>query len=83
METYIDGTGQEVIVHESDKCRGQNCVIHNPSHHLFRQYPTYWDNDRRLMYRVVNPNGQKIRVIDPDEMAYQKQKLADNAIVVE
>lgn len=75
-EIYMDGCGQPVLVHTSERCEGQNCVIHNPSNHRLRDCPTYWDNDLKLMYRVMG----RILIIDPDELAYQLRRLQDNSI---
>lgn len=80
MEEYLDGFGHTVLVHSKDKCEGRNCVIHNPSDHPLRKYPTSWDDDRRLMYRVLEE--QHIKIIDPDEMEYQKRRLTRNSIVL-
>ena len=80
MEKYIDGLGQTVSVHSKEKCEGQHCVIHNPSDHPLRRYPTSWDEERKLMYRVIEEH--RIKLMDPDEVSYQKRKLAENAVVV-
>lgn len=77
MEIYEDGTGQLIFVHERDVCKGRPCTIHNPSDHQLREYPTFWDDDRKLMYRVIDD----VRVLDPDEIAYQKRRLMESLVV--
>lgn len=66
MSNYTTGTGQELRgVHPSDQCEGQPCVIHNPSNHSMRDFPTHWRGDRGIMERIC-PHG--IGHPDPDEI---------------
>lgn len=52
---YTTGTGQKLWrVHSSDKCAGEHCVIHNPSNHSMREFPTHWRSDRGLMERICS-----------------------------
>jgi hypothetical protein len=70
---YITGTGQRITnVHDASKCQGRPCVIHNPSNHHMRDWPTHWREDRRIMERIC-PHG--IGHPDPDDLAYQKSLL--------
>ncbi len=69
MELYITGTGQQINVHEVTKCKGEVCVIHNPSGHHMVNWPTHWRDDRHLMERLC-PCG--IGHPDPDDLAYSK-----------
>lgn len=63
MEQYVTGTGQVLSVHESGRCLGDTCVIHNPSDHFLSDRPTHWRDDRALMERIC-PHG--IGHPDPD-----------------
>lgn len=68
MEIYTTGTGQRLRVHSRDDCKGDNCVIHNPSSHKMVNWPTHWRDDRYLMERIC-PHG--IGHPDPDDLAYK------------
>jgi hypothetical protein len=75
MSTWTTGVGQRLIqVHPEDQCATEHCVIHNPSEHHMRDWPTFWvqapTRDRRgVMYRIcphefIHP--------DPDDLVFQK-----------
>jgi len=65
--TYTDGAGTVIYeIHSADLCAGRSCVIHNPSDHSMRSYPTYWRDDRRIMERIC-PHG--VGHPDPDDPA--------------
>ena len=51
---YITGTGQRMWnIHDSAKCVGRLCVIHNPTTEGPEcDWPTHWREDRSLMERV-------------------------------
>lgn len=68
MEKYITGTGQLVYVHDRERCKGRHCVIHNPSNHRMKDWPTHWRDDRGLMERIC-PCG--VGHPDPDDLAYK------------
>lgn len=70
MEEYITGTGQRILVHDKATCRGSHCVIHNPSDHHMKDWPTHWREDRKMMERIC-PHG--IGHPDPDDIAFTKQ----------
>ena len=55
-ETYLSGTGQELLVHPWSACHGSSCVIHAPSDHPMRDFPTHWRADRGMMERIC-PHG--------------------------
>jgi hypothetical protein len=74
MEKYTTGTGQEIMVHDKKNCKGRNCVIHNPSNHHMRDWPTHWRGDRGLMERIC-PHG--IGHPDPDDLAYKDMMGGD------
>ena len=71
---YTTGTGQVLRgVHPKKECRGRPCVIHNPSDHHMKDWPTNWrdggwfDVKPPHMERIC-PHG--IGHPDPDDMAY-------------
>lgn len=67
-DNYITGMGQVLgHVHSSDQCAGRACVIHNPSDHSMRGFPTNWRGDRGIMERIC-PHG--VGHPDPDDLAY-------------
>lgn len=67
MEKYRTGTGQDIWVHTKEDCKGPNCVIHNPSNHSMKDWPTNWRQDRYMMERIC-PHG--VGHPDPDDRAY-------------
>jgi len=69
QEKYITGTGQVISVHTADKCAGRHCVIHNPSNHLMKDWPTHWRADRGIMERMCSCG---VGHPDPDDLAYKK-----------
>lgn len=69
MEEYTTGTGQKLMVHSKADCVvGTHCVIHNPSDHCMKDFPTHWRADRGLMERIC-PHG--IGHPDPDDLHYK------------
>lgn len=71
METYKTGTGQHLWVHKEGECRGEFCVIHNPSQHALAGAPTHWRFDRGLMERVcIHGVGHP----DPDHLAHSNDE---------
>ena len=68
MEKYKTGTGQIINVHEEKDCKGKNCVIHNPSDHLMKDWPTHWRDDRSLMERFCKCG---VGHPDPDDLAFK------------
>jgi hypothetical protein len=73
MEEYKTGTGQTVLVHPECDCQGEHCVIHNPSDHSMRDFPTHWRGDIGLMERIC-PHG--VGHPDPDDLAF-KYRMAE------
>ena len=69
MEEYITGMKQHLQVHSKISCSGLPCVIHYPSDHLMKDFPTYWRADRHLMERIC-PHG--IGHPDPDDIAFKR-----------
>lgn len=50
------GVQAKLHVHRREDCRGRFCVIHNPQPGPWRDWPTNWRGDRKLMERVC-PHG--------------------------
>lgn len=68
VPVYITGTGQRLMdIHDREECDGRPCVIHNPSDHVMRDWPTHWREDRGLMERICEHG---IGHPDPDSRAY-------------
>jgi len=64
MDIYISGTGQRLRVHGAHSCTGDACVIHRPSAHHMRSWPTTWRTDRFIMERICKHG---VGHPDPDE----------------
>ena len=63
--TFVTGTGQTLGgLHSIERCRPQHGVIHNPSDHHMRDWPTHFRDDRHLMERMC-PHG--VGHPDPDD----------------
>lgn len=68
MTEFTTGVGQKLVnVHPPEACSGEYCVIHNPSDHSMRDFPTLWRSDRGIMERIC-PHG--VGHPDPDDQAY-------------
>lgn len=76
MKPYTTGTGQHILVHEPKQCRGRDCVIHRPSRHHMRDWPTHWRQDAGIMERICR---HQVGHPDPDDMAYQRERDASQA----
>lgn len=82
-ELYITGTGQQLEVHErTDECMTYGCLIHNPSDHSMREFPTHWrhggifDVKPAHMERIC-PHGTGHP--DPDGLAFTRRIYGDEA----
>lgn len=65
---YVTGSGQVIRnVHGSDECYGRACVVHDPSEHSMRAFPTHWRIDRGIMERICEHG---VGHPDPDDAAY-------------
>jgi hypothetical protein len=73
MERYTTGTGQNIKVHDKDDCQGEHCVIHNPSDHLMRDWPTHWRDDIGIMERICKCG---VGHPDPDDLDF-RSAIAD------
>jgi hypothetical protein len=69
MEKYTTGTGQHIAVHNKEDCAGEFCVIHNPSNHIMKDWPTHWRDDRLIMERMCKCG---VGHPDPDDLAFKK-----------
>ena len=67
-DVYITGTGQLLYVHSKENCKMEFCVIHNPSNHSMKDFPTHWRSDRYLMERICSHG---VGHPDPDDLAYK------------
>lgn len=68
MSVYTTGTGQTLGTHsETAACSHFGCVVHAPSEHHMREWPTHWREDRGIMERLC-PHG--IGHPDPDALAW-------------
>lgn len=61
-------------VHPSSRCAGEWCVLHNPSDHHMRDWPTLWRADRRLMERTCSHG---VGHPDPDDLAFHRRHDRD------
>lgn len=69
----VDGTIL-VNVHTIDKCAGQSCCIHNPSHHHMATWKHRWNDDEKTMWRIC-PHG--FWHPDPDQLSFARRKHGD------
>lgn len=70
--TYVTGVGQRLRnVHPKSWCEGRPCVIHNPSDHCMRGFPTLWRRDRGIMERTC-PHG--VGHPDPDDQRFLRSQ---------
>ena len=82
LEQYVTGTGQVMWVHrQNEGCGfagvpGYHCVIHAPSNHTMRGFPTHWRQDIELMERIC-PHG--VGHPDPDAIAYTRRVFGEQA----
>lgn len=80
LERYYTGTGQLLFTHPKAHCASEHCVIHKPSDHAMKDFPTHWRADRRLMERIC-PHG--VGHPDPDAIAFIRRTRGDKAAEVE
>lgn len=60
--------------HSPQACRGQWCVVHNPSSHHMRDWPTLYRADRHLTERIC-PHG--VGHPDPDDLSWHASQGRD------
>lgn len=65
---FRTGCGEELVwTHDGIACADDHgCVIHKPSNHSMRDFPTHWRGDRYMMERIC-PHG--VGHPDPDHIA--------------
>lgn len=74
---YTTGTDQTIgHIHMRDAQCDISCVIHNPSDHTMKDWPTNWRDDRRLMERIC-PHG--VGHPDPDQVAFRIRNYGDES----
>lgn len=71
MERWTSGTGQELMVHNENTCRGQFCPIHKPSDHHMKDWPLHFRDDRGIMERICKCG---VGHPDPDDLAFRLKK---------
>ena len=64
--TTLIGGQTLVNVHDSDKCAGEFCTIHNPSDHHMKYWSQNWRPDRGIMERMCEHG---VGHPDPDDPA--------------
>lgn len=74
LDLYRTGTKQLLTVHGKDVCTGPPCVIHAPSDHKMKNFPTHWRSDRALIERIC-PHG--IGHPDPDDIEFKRKLKGD------
>lgn len=64
----------QVLTHPSYKCAGRACVVHNPSNHHMRDWPTVYRSDKGTTERQC-PHG--VGHPDPDDLAWHESMGRD------
>jgi hypothetical protein len=64
----------KVLTHPSYKCAGRPCVVHNPSNHHMRNWPTVYRSDKSMTERQC-PHG--VGHPDPDDLAWHESQGRD------
>lgn len=65
----------DVAVHGREACEGRACVIHHPSDHHMRTWPTTYRADLGVTERMC-PHG--VGHPDPDDIAYHTSRGQDH-----
>jgi hypothetical protein len=73
---YGEVRGAQIFynVHDPAQCAGRHCVLHNPSDHHMRDWPTLFRTDKHQMERTC-PHG--IGHPDPDDLAWHVSEGRD------
>lgn len=81
---WITGVGQRIHrIHDAKDCAGRPCVIHNPSDHSMRGFPTLlripgpWDIKGMHTERIC-PHG--IGHPDPDDLEFWRSQGQDYSV---
>ena len=77
MADYATGTGQRLIgVHDESECEGRGCVIHHPSDHHMKDWPTHWRGgglfDVSCLMERICEHG--VGHPDPDDAAFRASR---------
>ena len=73
--SYVDGSGRILDgVHDAADCSGRPCVIHAPSDHSMREFPTHF-RDGWGLGEIKEPHMERICPHgvghpDPDDLAF-------------
>lgn len=70
LEVTVHEGIELVGVHDSDRCAGEVCVIHNQTDHHMRSWRLIWRDDRAIFERIC-PHG--IGHPDPDQYPFWKR----------
>ncbi len=65
---YTDSLGHTYFTHANSQCRGEHCVVHNPSNHHMRTWPTFMDRDEG--YLVKRLCSHNLYHPDPDSLSF-------------
>lgn len=75
VDCYTDSKGGRIVgpvvmlVHKKGTCKGEHCVIHDPSDHHMKDWPLNWRADRSLMERICDHG---VGHPDPDDIEYKR-----------
>lgn len=62
----------EVLTHPPEACSGRPCVVHSPSNHHMREWPTVYRADKGMTERTCRHG---VGHPDPDDLAYHLAAL--------
>lgn len=65
---WRDSNGTAIKTHPKTACTGENCVIHNPSGHFMREWPTNIRADKGYLIERICDHG--VGHPDPDSLAH-------------
>ena len=80
LEPYVSGVGDIIWVHERQPSCDHGCVVHAPTEHVMREFPTHWREDRALMERICSHG---VGHPDPDHITFVRRTEGIEAAVVE
>lgn len=78
---FVTGTGQILgNIHPRSACQGRPCVIHAPSDHSMRSFPTHfrnelWPDFKPAHMERICPHG--VGHPDPDDLAWHQSEGRD------
>jgi hypothetical protein len=65
---WTDSNGTRITTHPLWRCSGTYCVVHNPSDHHMRDWPTNIRGDRRFLVERICYHG--VGHPDPDSLSH-------------